>query len=90
MKAIIKKVNEAPQVAEIENTLEALQKVVGGYIEVIIMDLGVAHEQFNLNLTALLNAPDVDFTHDINGIQSNINRQEKIIENLFLPRYSRG
>lgn len=56
----------------------------------MIMDLNVAHEQFNLDLNALLNAPDVDFAHDINGIQSNINRQTKTIENLFLPRYARG
>ena len=38
MKAIIKKVNEAPQVVNIENTLEAIQKAVGGYIEVVRMD----------------------------------------------------
>ncbi len=35
MKAVYKKVGEAPQVVDIENTLEALQKAVGGYIEVI-------------------------------------------------------
>lgn len=32
MKAIIKKVGEAPQVVNLENTLEAVQKAVGGYI----------------------------------------------------------
>lgn len=35
MKVIIKEVGKAPQVTDVENTLEALQKVVGGYIEVI-------------------------------------------------------
>ena len=38
MKAIIKKVNESPQIVNIENTLEAMQKAVGGYIEVVRMD----------------------------------------------------
>lgn len=56
----------------------------------LIMDLNVAHEQFKLDLNGLLNASDVDFAHDINGIQGNINRQTKTVENLFLPRYARG
>ena len=56
----------------------------------MIMDLSVAHEQFHLDLTELLNAPDFDFAHDINGIQQNINRQNKVVENHFLPRYARG
>lgn len=56
----------------------------------LIMDLQTAHEQFNLALDELLNAPDLDFAHDINGIQQNINRQTKTVENLFLPRYARG
>lgn len=38
MKAIIKKVGEAPQVVNLENTLEAVQKAVGGYIEVLRID----------------------------------------------------
>ena len=33
MKAILKQVGKPPEVVEIENTLEAMQKVVGGYIE---------------------------------------------------------
>lgn len=37
MKVVYKEVGKAPQVKEIENTLEALQKAVGGYIEVIGM-----------------------------------------------------
>lgn len=35
MKAIIKEVGNAPKVIDIENTLEALQKTVGGYIETL-------------------------------------------------------
>ena len=33
IKVLIVKVGESPQVVEIENTLEAKQKIVGGYIE---------------------------------------------------------
>lgn len=33
MKAIIKEVGKSPQVEEIENDLETLQSLVGGYIE---------------------------------------------------------
>lgn len=35
LKVIIKKVGEEPYVDTIENTLEAKQKIVGGYIEVV-------------------------------------------------------
>lgn len=35
MKVIIKRIDQKPEVTEIENTLEAMQNVVGGYIETI-------------------------------------------------------
>ena len=35
MKAIIKEVGKPPKVVDIENTLEEMQKIVGGNIEVI-------------------------------------------------------
>ena len=54
----------------------------------LIMDLEVAHKQFNLKLENLLNADNFNFAHDIIGIQNNINRQTKQIENCFLPRFS--
>lgn len=38
MRAILKKVGEAPEIVEIENTLEALQDAVGGWIEAIYLD----------------------------------------------------
>ena len=37
MKVVRKEVGCNPQVVEIENTLEALQKEVGGYIETVTM-----------------------------------------------------
>lgn len=37
MKVIIKEVGESPRIEEIENTLQALQKLVGGYIETVTL-----------------------------------------------------
>ena len=42
MKAIRKKTGCAPEIVEVENTLEALQQEVGGYIEVITLPYGAA------------------------------------------------
>ncbi len=38
MRAIIKEVGKTPCVEDIENTLEALKTLVGGYIEVVRME----------------------------------------------------
>ena len=38
MRAIIKEVGKTPQVKDIDNTLEALKDIVGGYIEVVSME----------------------------------------------------
>lgn len=54
----------------------------------LIMDLENAHNQFNLRLDDFLKAEDLDFSHDIVGIQKNINRETKTVGNCFLPRYS--
>lgn len=37
MRAIVKETGHRPRIAEIENTLTALQKVVGGYIETVTL-----------------------------------------------------
>lgn len=52
----------------------------------LMMDLEHAHKQFNLRLNDLLNADEFNFTHDISGIQSNIDRETKEIHR-FLPRF---
>ena len=54
----------------------------------LIMDIQAAHEQFNLKLDELLKADDSNCSHDIVGIQNNIDRKTKIIGNCFLPRYA--
>jgi hypothetical protein len=54
----------------------------------LIMDIETAHEQFKLRLNELLAADDVNFLHDIVGIQNNIDRKKKEIGNCFVPRYA--
>lgn len=38
LKIVLKKVNEAPEVIEIKNTLEEKQKIVGGLIELVYLN----------------------------------------------------
>ena len=52
------------------------------------MDLDCTHEEFNLRLHDLLKADDYNFAHDIIGIQNNLNRQTRQMENCFVPRYA--
>ena len=56
----------------------------------LIMDIEAVHNEIGLKLTELLNANVLDFAHDIIGIQQNIDRQSKKLQNLFLPRYAKG
>jgi hypothetical protein len=53
-----------------------------------IMDLECAINEFDLRLNDLLNADNFNFSHDIYGIQNNLNRETKEFENCFLPRFS--
>ncbi len=54
----------------------------------IFMDIDAAHQDVGLNLQELLEADDENFTHDINGIAQNLNRETKKLEGGFLPRFS--
>lgn len=56
----------------------------------LIMDIEVVHAEIGLKLNELLNADDLNFAHDIVGIQQNVDRVNKKLTNLFLPRYARG
>lgn len=55
----------------------------------LIMDIEAVHTEIGLKLTDLLKADDENFAHDIVGIQNNIDRQSKKLQNLFLPRYAK-
>ena len=50
----------------------------------LMMDLDVANKQFNLRLTELLESDNFNFTHDILGIQNNIDRKTKTFINCFI------
>ena len=56
----------------------------------LIMDLEIAHNEFELRLADLLNADEFNFAHDIIGIQRNVDRVNKKLTNCFLPRYAKG
>lgn len=54
----------------------------------LITDLEHAAEEFNLRLTEFLNADDFNFSHDIVGIQNNIDRQNGKMQGIFVPRFA--
>lgn len=54
----------------------------------LIMDLECVNEEFNLRIEDLLNADDFNVAHDILGIQNNLNREKRKMENLFVPRFA--
>ena len=55
----------------------------------IEMDLTAVHANgATLRLEELLNAPRLDFCHDIAGIHDNIDRTTGKLLNCFSPRYS--
>lgn len=55
----------------------------------LIMDLECCMNLFELRLEEFLNADDFNFAHDIVGIQKNLNRETKKMNNYFLPRFAR-
>lgn len=55
----------------------------------LMMDLECCINLFDLRLEDLLNADDFNFAHDIVGIQNNLNRETKQMENYFLPRFAK-
>lgn len=55
----------------------------------LIMDIEATHDDIGLKLSELLNADNENFTHDIVGIQKNLDRTTKTMQNFFLPRYAK-
>ncbi len=56
----------------------------------LLMDIESADEKFNLRLEEMLEADDVNFAHDINGIIENIVRDTFPATDfgLFVPRFA--
>lgn len=54
----------------------------------LIMDLENTHKSVGLNLEALLAADDLNFAHDVVGIQNHMNRETKELDDFYVPRYA--
>lgn len=57
--------------------------------EALLMDLKLAYQEYDLDIDKLIGFDDLNFTHDILGIQEHINRQEMSFDKTFLPRSSK-
>lgn len=57
---------------------------------VVVMDLLVLYDTgVKMRWKELLNAPALDFMHDINGINQHLNRNTYKLEDGFCPRYAK-
>lgn len=82
-----KRIENYPIIVKIVNRAEKGKMLLFDKIS-LAMDLECAVDEFNLRLNDLLNADDYNFAHDIYGIQHNLNRQTKKMENFFVPRFA--
>lgn len=55
----------------------------------LVLDLENAHKDVGLALDKLLEADDLNFSHDIMGIQQHMNRSTGKLEDFFMPRYAK-
>lgn len=53
----------------------------------LVKDLQIVNKTLDLKLKELLDSDNNDFTHDILGIQKNVDRKGKHFNNEFLPRF---
>lgn len=75
---------------QIAHRAEPLYRKVGDKKLALVMDLTACHcNGCTLDLTGLLNAGEIDFSHDIYGIRRHINRETGKLEDCFTPRYAR-
>ena len=74
-------------VAEIAKRADALGIMMFDRMS-LMMDIEAVHAEIGLKLDELLNADDANFLHDIVGIQKNLDRESKKLQNFFLPRYA--
>jgi hypothetical protein len=55
----------------------------------IVMDLTACHFQARkLDLVGLLGADDLNFVHDVAGINRHLDRENYTLQNCFTPRFS--
>jgi len=63
--------------------------IIRGTKLTLIMDLENVNKTFGLRLEDLLRANDLNFAHDICGIQENMDRKNKKLNDKFLPRFTK-
>ncbi len=83
-----KKRNEMKIISKIVERADNLNLLYDDRIS-LMMDLDVANKEFDLRLNELLEADEFNFSHDICGIQNNIDRTTKTFMNCFVPRFAR-
>lgn len=81
------KKNDIDLMVEILERAEELDLMMFDRVS-LMMDLHVAHEEFNLRLSELASTDNFNFSHDIVGIQQNVNRETASMEGLFVPRFA--
>lgn len=76
--------DESQLIAQIVRRASALAEID---YQTLFMDITACHANgCPLDLAALLQAPDLDFYHDVCGIRRHINRETGLLEDSFLPR----
>lgn len=55
----------------------------------LLMDLENVNKMFGLRLEDLLRADKLNFAHDVCGIQENMDRKNKKLNDRFLPRFTK-
>lgn len=56
----------------------------------LLMDIELADQKFHLRLKDWLESDELNFTHDWNGIHNHIDRQKKVFDKTFVPRFAEG
>lgn len=85
---IEKRRNEMETISKIVERADKLNLLCDDRIS-LMMDLDVSNKEFDLRVNELLEADDFNFSHDICGIQNNIDRTTKTFINCFVPRFAR-
>jgi len=79
--------NEFLTIAKIADRAEEMNLLMFDRLS-FIMDIEAVNDEYNLKLDELLNTDNFNFVHDICGIQANLNKETKKIENFFVPRFA--
>jgi len=82
--------NDYKTIGKIADRAMALYESYGTKLDrmSLLMDIEFTNEVNPMRLDDLLAADNGNFGHDISGILMNFNRETKVLDNCFSPRYS--